>query len=209
MSDYIDLENLDIDHVLEHSFKNFHVKGFDYICLNRSETDTVKLYFFEDAHVETNEVVNPHWHRYDFWTTALTGGVQNIWYDRGPSGVAGSKCQEYGRFDYRTPLLGGDGFTPNGTQLLHVTKAHTVGPDIGRGTSYFMEWNEIHTINIVKPETCLLLHQFEDKVPEGTPTETFISGADVPDLNDGLYDSMTADEVIAKLKWLNEKVGQV
>ncbi|QAU06642.1 hypothetical protein SEA_WILLIAMBOONE_140 [Gordonia phage WilliamBoone] len=46
-------------------------------------------------------------------------------------------------------------------------------------------------------------------MPQGTPTETFISGDDVPDLDDGLYDKLTADEVIAKLKWLNEKVGSV
>lgn len=71
-----------------------------------------------------------------------------------------------------------------------------------------MRFDEIHTINILQPETCLMLHQFRDMVPASIPTETFMRTEDPPNLNDGLYEKFTADEVIKKLKWLNEKVSK-
>lgn len=204
---YIDIDNLDIDHVIANSFKRFHVPSIDYICLKRTEDDTIKLYFFEDAAVQSSEVVNPHWHRYDFRSTAITGEVENIWYERGLSSRAIDNPMRYERFDYRTPLLGGDGFTHRGSEYLYRKKAEVVG-DYWPSKSYFMRFDEIHTINILQPETCLMLHQFRDMVPAGIPTETFMRTGDPPNLNDGLYEKFTADEVIKKLKWLNEKVGK-
>lgn len=203
---FIDIDNLDIDHVIENSYKHFHVKSIDYICLNRTEEETVKLYFFEDAAVQSHEVVNPHWHRYDFWSTVITGEVENIWYERGMSGLMGKPHKYYHRFDYMTPLLGGDGFTESGTQALYRDKAEVYG-DYWTSKSYFMRFDEIHTINILQPETCLMLHQFRDMVPQGIPTETFMMSEEAPSLAHGLYERLTADEVVKKLQWLNEKVG--
>ncbi|AMS02694.1 hypothetical protein BJD55_gp072 [Gordonia phage Yvonnetastic] len=209
---YVDINELDIDHVIENSYKNFHSKGLDYICLHRSPTSTVKLYFFADAHVETPDVVNPHWHRYDFWTTAVTGAVENIWYKRtmperkvSPNGRA---VRLYNAFDYRTPLLGGDGFSYVGDVGLWEDYRLRIKQGTSQ-QSYYMKYDEIHTINIVEPETCILLEQLEDVVPVDQPTETFaLTSRPTPSIaDDGLYDKFTADEIVKKLKWLNEKVG--
>lgn len=34
-----------MEQVIENSFFDYHVKGFNYICLKRSEAHTIKLYF--------------------------------------------------------------------------------------------------------------------------------------------------------------------
>ncbi len=38
---------MNIDDMLEHSFRNFHVKGFDYLYIKRTPEHTRKVYFFE------------------------------------------------------------------------------------------------------------------------------------------------------------------
>lgn len=207
---YIDIDALDIDHVVDNSYKNFHVKNIDYICLNRTPEDTVKLYFFEDAAAETPEVVNPHWHRYDFWTTAITGGVENIRYRQSTEqDIDDGNYDVYNVFDYRTPLLGGNGFTfSTGDSLTIRDRFDSTRWD--NSDSYFMRFDEIHTINILKPETCLMLHQYRDMVPDYIPTQTYskMNDPDPTIADDGLYDRFTSDEIVAKLKWLNEKVGK-
>ena len=51
---------LNIDNVIENSFKNFHAKGLDYICLSRTPQLTLKLYILDGDASESPEVVNPH-----------------------------------------------------------------------------------------------------------------------------------------------------
>lgn len=186
---------IDIENVIANSFKDFHTKGFDYLCVKRSPTETLKLYFFDGDVTKLPEVVNPHDHRYDFDTWILAGAAENVWFGEQPNG------RVYQRFDYRTPLNGGDGFTHAGEIRLRETAR------VRRQTGghYWMGAKELHTIRIVENETVLMLRQFEDMVPLDRPTQTFTRGP-APELG-GLYSRFTADEVVAKLSNLEARLG--
>lgn len=191
-------QRINIDEAVQNSFKDFHTKGFDYICVRRSPTETLKLYFFDGDVSKLPEVVNPHDHRYPFTTWIVDGRTQNSWYEENERG------ESYQRFCYDTPLNGGSGFKWNGTTSLLETKRMTYDP----GGVYVMRHDEIHTIRMIENENVIFLQQFEDKVPIGHPTTTFTKSEQAPSL-DGLYRRFTPDELIAKLKNFEERTGYV
>ena len=98
--------------VLPNSYRNFHVQGFDYLCLRRKDNYTLKVYTFDGDVTQAPEVVNPHDHRYAFRTTVLNGALLDYRYTLDPRGKV------FNAFDYRTPLNGGDGFTFRGEERL-------------------------------------------------------------------------------------------
>ncbi|OHT91294.1 hypothetical protein BKG70_00745 [Mycobacteroides chelonae] len=195
-----DLRDLDMESVLEHSYKDYHVKGFDYLCLHRSEGLTLKAYFFEGDVQNASEVVNPHNHRYDFHTTCLSGAVENRWYRSYPFGFnRDTRPQRYNMFEWRTPLNGGDGFTLTG----EITLQNHRSMQCSRGEGYEMAADELHTIQILEPDTVLLLVQHEDVVPVNQPTLTFTQSVEPPDLP-GLYNKFNADQAVKRIKQLQE-----
>lgn len=190
-------ERVDIDAVVANSYKDFHTKGFDYVCLRRSLTETIKLYFFDGDTWKLPEVVAPHDHRYDFSTYVACGASENVWFERSDLGLI------YNKFEYRTPLNGGSGFSFAGEERLSEVQRRRFAP--GR-RSYFMAAQDLHTIRIVANETVLVLFQFEDVLPIDKPTSTFTLASAAPGL-DGLYSRFKPDEVIARLKRFEEKTG--
>ncbi|OHU64016.1 hypothetical protein [Mycobacteroides chelonae] len=198
-----EIGELDMESVLENSYKDFHCKGFDYICLKRSPEYTLKAYFFEGDAQDASEVVNPHDHRYDFRTTCLSGEVTNKWFRVPPRWEGQSTGDKHGSmynvFHYTTPLNGGSGFDLQGLVPLQIYQTRSVG----RGGSYFMGFSEFHTIQITKPDTVLLLEQYTDEVPVGQPTLTFTQSAEPPNLS-GLYNKFTADQAVKRIQQLHE-----
>ena len=69
-----------LEQMVENSFRNFHAKGFDYLCLQRSPGLTLKAYFFDELPGGIAEVVCPHDHRYPFTTTVLSGYMRHYRY---------------------------------------------------------------------------------------------------------------------------------
>jgi hypothetical protein len=192
-------QRVDIDQVVRNSFKDYHVKGFDYLCLRRSDAATDKLYFFDGDFSRMPEVVNPHDHRYDFDTTVVCGASQNVWFQECGPDDRGAK--RFNRFAYRTPLNGGNGFCFDGETNLREYDRITRRA----GESYHMQADELHTIRIIANETVLFLRQYADVVPLDAATQTFTQG-DAPSL-DGLYARFTADEVVARLTNFEERTG--
>ncbi|WP_069338368.1 hypothetical protein [Sphingobium yanoikuyae] len=180
-----------IETIAANSFSNFHAKGLDYLCLQRSETLTVKAYFYDDAAAAVSpEVVCPHDHRYPFSTTILSGQSEHYRYAEPESAILRRHLPRYQRFDWSTPLNGGSGFKWNGEAAL---AARPIERYVA-GDTYWCEADEIHTIAIRQPQTVLLLVQHADVVPTGAPTMTFVPGANrEPPPLDGLYDRMTVD----------------
>ncbi|MDE8648183.1 hypothetical protein PXH69_24760 [Rhodococcus qingshengii] len=189
---------LNLDQAIANSFKNFHTKGFDYICLYRSPELTQKIYFFDGDASKLPEVVNPHDHRYEFYTQTIAGEVENIRFVRS---VDEEGIHVFQKFDYLTPLNGGNGFTWAGEESLVAHSRRRYKP---RG-NYWMAAHELHTIRMVENETVIMLEQYKDVVPVGVPTSTYIRDGKAPELT-GLYDKFTADEIIAKLTRLQERV---
>jgi hypothetical protein len=191
-------QRLDIDHIVEHSFKDFHTKGFHYLCLQRSETETIKLYFFDGDVNSLPEVVAPHDHRYDFETYVAAGAVENVWFRRSLTEELGSI---YNWFEYRTPLNGGNGFTFAGEEMLYEANRYR----FTSGESYYMQADDLHTIRIAGNDTVLMLVQFEDIYPIEKPTSTFFK--EQPAALDGLYTKFQADEVVSMLRRFEERTG--
>lgn len=174
-----------IEEALAHSFKDYHVKGFDYICLRRGSDLTLKLYAFRGDVARAPEVVNPHDHRYDFRTHVLAGRLTNYLFVPCPGGTP------YHRHNYKTLLNGGNGFTYAGRTHLRVDDYSVFGPS----ETCEMLAEQIHTIQ-VKPGTVLLLEQYEDRRIEATSTFTKLREA--PSL-DGMYSRFTEAELIDRL----------
>lgn len=179
--------------IIDNSFKNFHTRGLDYLCLSRTDDLTKKVYFFNGDASKLPEVVNPHDHRYDFTTTVAAGVMSNSHYLRHDSG------EVYNEFEWNTPLNGGDGFTWKAETRLLERQRHSYLP----GEQYLMRADEFHTIRIHSDQAIIMLDQFADVVPIGQPTITFMKERQAPSL-DGLYERFTADEVIARMKTLWE-----
>lgn len=76
-----------IQTIIANSFKNFHAKGLDYICLKRTPEHTRKAYFLNGDVTKLPDVVNPHDHRYHFNTTVVTGTMSNSQYVESDSGI--------------------------------------------------------------------------------------------------------------------------
>lgn len=192
-----------IDDVLENSFRNFHARGLDYLCLKRTADHTVKVYFFDgDADLSAlPEIVMPHDHRYDFTTQVVAGSAANMEQSR-CADFAGADA--YHAFDWNTPLNGGDGFSYRGVEFL--TQPSRV--DYLPGQAWGSRAIAIHALRILRAGTILVLHQGPDVVPIGVPTQTFMrrtSDAEPvkPELA-GLYDRMTPAYAETRLRQLTE-----
>jgi hypothetical protein len=182
-------------HILDHSFRDFHVKGFDYLCLRRSPERTDKFYFFEGEVAQSPEVVHPHDHRYDFITKVLAGRGANFFFEYAEDG------EPIEEFEYRTPLLGGNGFTWARSARLKRSRERWYTA----GDLYWMAAQDFHTIRVT-PGTVLHLVQFDDVVPAGTPTKCFSKGREPINLS-GLYTKFTADQALVRLAQLRTLLG--
>lgn len=186
----IDAALADPESIIENSFKNFHTKGFDYLCLHRSPEHTLKLYFLDGDASKLPEVVNPHDHRYDFQTRVLAGEMFDYRYTPDPSG------EIWNAFDYMTPLNGGDGFKYRGEERLvtHGSKRLSAGTILATNNEH------THTIRMVTDQTVLLLDQFDDVMDLDAPSSCWSRKGDpIPDLQSGAYERFTPDEIIDRI----------
>src|SRR6185312_12218927 len=102
-------------HLLANSYRNYHAKGLDYLCLRRSAELTLKIYFFDNPAHETSDVVCPHDHRYDSNTAVIRGGAINvIWRPANGGAKDMNAAKRFDAFRWYTPLNGGRGFVHDG-----------------------------------------------------------------------------------------------
>lgn len=184
-----------IETALANSFKNFHARGLDYICVKRTPEHTEKYYFFDGDVSSLPEVVNPHDHRYDFTTTVLIGGLTDFRYR--PC-AAGQGIALTG-FEYRTPLNGGSGFS----NPFEAHMRETTREIIGVNATYFSPAEVIHTIRPSRDQTIIRLDQYEDKMPLDDFTTTYVRGVEPPSM-DGLYERFSEAEVVERLELIAE-----
>ncbi|MFC3214643.1 hypothetical protein [Novosphingobium panipatense] len=202
----------EIETICANSYRNFHTRGFDYLCLSRTPELTRKVYFFEGDLHDLPELVIPHDHRYPFVTTVLSGAVANRIYVGLPNGPHPSvrsqwedQTEVFDHFEYRTPLNGGDGFTWAGERRLW-------GPEASRTRTRGEHWRssetDIHTLDIRCEGTVILLEQLSDVLPEGIPTNAYRRVGDrTPPSLDGLYDRMTPDHARIRINQFLDLVG--
>lgn len=184
MNDLLDLaKRVDVREAQNHSFKDYHVKGLDYLCLFRSNQLTLKAYFFDEG-LENHDGY-PHTHRYSFMTRVLRGELKEDHYieilRRGLPFV---------EYEYDTVLDNGEGFSLKRA----VTLEQTTGCYAAGGT-YFNGPHSIHMLKDIAPKTVLLITQYADV----EKTSLTYSKGEPPNF-EGLYASMDVDEVRARLE---------
>jgi hypothetical protein len=184
---------MDIENIIANSYKNFHARGLDYICLRRSQKHTQKVYFFDGDASKLPDVVNPHDHRYHFNTTVITGVMSNSEYLESANGKI------HQEFEWRTPLNGGNGFTWKGEVRLLETQRRSYN----QYERYAMSAKQFHTIRVLSDQAIIVLDQFEDVVPLDKPTRTFMQDKSAPSL-DGLYERFTTDEILSRIQILRQ-----
>lgn len=189
------------DIVLDASFRDFHTKGFDYLCIKRSEELTLKIYFFDGNLADLPELVVPHDHRYNFFSSVIAGSAANKkWREvKNPELWPEGQLSRFNKMEWRSPLLGGEGFSWAGEAQMVHTHDHAYNP----GQRWYTHHTEIHTLRIEREGTILLLEQLQDVVPADQPTHAYkrdIKGFDptLPDIS-GLYERMTEERAIERL----------
>jgi hypothetical protein len=205
----------DIETICAHSYRNFHTKGFDYLCLTRTPELTRKVYFFEGDLAKLPELVMPHNHRYPFVTTVLAGAVRNKVYVKidpakaHPASIQaytadGAKMPAFDRFDYLTPLNGGGGFTWAGEDFLFEQPS----TPFTRHQHYRSYAASIHTLDIRCEGTVIMLEQLADEVALDVPTQAWRRVGDrTPPSLDGLYDRMTSDHARMRIGQFLDLIG--
>jgi hypothetical protein len=192
-----------LEQLCANSYRNFHVKGFDYLCLKRTPTHTRKVYFFGNNLAGNPELVIPHDHRYSFKTKVLSGQVTNKTYTAVGRNQKLATGLHVDHFLYATPLNGGAGFEWAQEAYLNPLSSTLYG----RGSSWLSAHNAIHTLQIPYPNTVILLDQYEDVVPDSMPTNAYrLVGSREPPNLDGLYDRMDEDYAAQLLVKLAELI---
>ncbi|WP_274869657.1 hypothetical protein [Phaeobacter gallaeciensis] len=196
---------INLEQAVANSYRNFHAKGLDYICLSRTEKMTQKLYILDGDASKVPEVVNPHDHRYPFHTMVLHGKMADHRWLRGQPGMEDlDDARVYKAFDYMTPLNGGDGFTYRGEEVLVRTLESVMEP----GDSLTTQAQHVHTIQMLADQTVLLLNQFADIYPADKPTSTW--SQDTPSISDdGLYERFTEGQIVDRLASMGFSVKEV
>lgn len=196
----------DIETICANSFRNFHTKGFDYLCLSRTPELTRKVYFFEGDLAQLPELVMPHDHRYAFTTTVLAGAVRNKTFTPIPDvhpDLRG-RLPVYDHFEYRTPLNGGDGFTWAGETLMHEQQGYAYT----RHRFYQALAHHVHTLDIRCEGTVIMLEQLADEVPDDQPTNAWRKAGDrTPPNLSGLYEPMTPDHARLRISQFLDLIG--
>jgi len=207
----------DIETICVNSFRNFHTRDFDYLCLSRTPELTRKVYFFDGDLASLPELVIPHDHRYPFVTTVLSGAVKNKTFMRIDPAKANPKAIQayladglrelprWDRFEYMTPLNGGNGFQWAGEDLLFE---HAPTWSYTRHKHYHSSATDIHTLDIRCEGTVIMLEQLADEVPLDQPTNAWRRAGDrTPPNLSGLYDRMTPDHAMKRIGQFLDLIG--
>lgn len=193
--------------MLENSYRNFHAKGVDYLCLFRDPRITIKAYFFSDD-IEPGWLVAPHTHAYRFYSEVFAGTVKNIVFDCVAQSanltVDGHNARDLyclNKWLYHSPLNGGNGLSSDAKPVVLKIDWERTGTSFP-GMGYMMEPDDIHTID-PSPGAVLLLMQFADSAPV---TEIFSHQRPVCD-DSNLYQPMDYNygkELLDRL-WLGKQ----
>lgn len=189
----------------EYSFANFHTRGLTYINLLRTPALTAKLYIIEPGAVQHNAqgyLVNPHNHSYCFHTFVVQGWMRNISFVKSNNSHTGSdhrldstlnlqpstQKEPWERFDYNSPLRGGNGFIHRGSVALQAIR----NPVLYVGDSYYLRDDEVHTIVVPENERVVLfLLQYADI----RLITNYYQKDKKPPSTEGLYTKMHVDDV--------------
>jgi hypothetical protein len=195
------IEQLDMEKCLKNSFKNYHTEGLFYINLYRDNNLTIKLYFLMPGLVKNRNVgylVSPHTHAYNFTTEVLFGSIRHITLKEDKIREGEPTWYRYLYESFKSPE---DRLSFSGATNLKVD----TDIEYRKGEAYYVDTEMIHSL--IAPEnhmTCLLLHQYEDKVLDGTDFYTTVN--ETPSFRN-IYAEYTEEEVNTLLNLVKLELG--
>ncbi len=186
-----------IQQMLDKSYKDYHVKGFNSIILACSESLTLRLYVCCPGETELNsenDNILVHNHSFDFQTQVLTGYIENAIYEISKTNEIGEIWYQY---IYTSALI-------NNTQEMNlklVEKAYltlTQLQKVEAGASYFLRHHELHRIFVPTDRLVSMLFWQHQKI-EHTPV--IFSKVPQPEIFPiaGLYNRFSEEKEIRNL----------
>jgi hypothetical protein len=142
---------VDIPHLANSSVMNHHADGMHYLCLQRTETHTVKIYYIPKP-VNNNGgfLVNPHNHRYKFSSVVMSGALQHLRFSESENKHGDQYVKN--RYFWETKEV-----KRQGMRYIYAYRDDLVT----EGGTYTVTPDEIHTLKILKP-TIIALSQEAD-----------------------------------------------
>lgn len=191
----------------DHSYANYHADGLTYLCLHRSHMLTLKLYLFEGS-AAGKPAVSPHDHAYDFETYVLTGRLLNTLYDVRDAPPC-KTAPEYGRYNWRSLLVGGSGAEYAGRSWLTLGSATFYGDGRGDGRHFREDSWQTHTVT-ASDGTFALQLQLADY--DLSHTLLYVQGAGAesapPCRSRELYGPLSFERSVMVLERLRRRLGR-
>lgn len=131
-----------LDYMVEHSIKNFHFPGLNYVCFEFSPKQTIRLYIIEPKdNLDTTEV-QIHNHLYDSQLLVLKGLIQNRVYR-----VADENVDKWNAYHLTSALHPDNAERKIKLQFLRKVGLTCVGNRLLiPGMSHFQKHTEIHNV---------------------------------------------------------------
>ncbi len=186
-----------IQQMLDKSYKNYHVKGFNSIILSCSQNLTVRLYVCQPGETElnpNNDNILVHNHSFDFQTQVLTGYVDNAVYE---TSDFATKEGIWHKYIYESALRS----KKREMKLTFIEQTNLELVEIQRveaGSSYFLNHKKFHRIFVPNDRLVSMLFWQHQKVEQ---TPIIFSKIPQPEIfpTDGLYHRFSGENEIRDL----------
>jgi hypothetical protein len=142
------LEEMPVAELYRFSTINHHANGMDYLCLQRDDRVTLKIYLIRGMPKENGGfLINPHSHRYSFMSSVLCGSLRHYLFKEAPD--AKKRDREWVKHVYRADEPVGRRMQEVGEIGLEVKSAlvHQAHPGMD---TYFVDPSEIHTLEMIQ-----------------------------------------------------------
>lgn len=152
------LEDMPVADLYRFSTINHHANGMDYLCLQRDDRVTLKIYLIRGMPREPENrgfLINPHSHRYSFLSSLLCGSLRHYLFKEVGEGEASDR-QVWEKHRYHADEPIGKRLQPEGLCGLDVLSSMVYQPSTGLDT-YFVDPHEIHTLEMIQDRVPTML----------------------------------------------------
>ena len=189
-----------LDYMVEHSIKNFHFPGLNYVCFEFSPKQTIRLYIVEPQDDLDTTNVQIHNHLYDSQLLVLSGWIRNTVYR-----------VDYSNKEYNAYHLTSALHPDNKERTIKLKHLRKIGLEVverrilTEGQSHFQPHTEIHNVmNDPKAYTAFMVFEFPTVKQFSTLFSVKDLGTTIPTPN--AYLKYERDELVNLVTNLLEKM---
>lgn len=177
---WIDLQSKhNLDYMVDHSIKNFHFPGLNYVCFEFSPKQTIRLYIIEPNDNLDTTNVQIHNHLYDSQLLVLKGWIRNRTYR------VNNERDDYNAYHLTSAL-----HPDNKEKKIKLKFLRKLGLDVTstkylhEGAHHFQPHTEIHNVmNDPKTLTAFMVFEFPTVKKHSTLFTTKDLGDTIPTPN--------------------------